>query len=295
MRFVTYSHGGGDARLGVFDPDNETIIDLGGEGANSDLSTLIRAGAEGMRMVSETVRGGATSIPIADVQVMAPIPRPRRNIMCVGKNYYEHSKEFEKSGFDATSGGAEVPEAPVVFTKAPSSVIGTGVPIPSKLDPTESTDYEGELGVVIGTGGRGITKDRAYDHVFGYTIINDVTARKLQNHHKQWFLGKSVDGFCPMGPSVVTADEVGDVTALTLTTDVNGERRQEACVADLIFDIPTIIETISRTMTLEPGDVIATGTPAGVGIGFSPPKFLKSGDVVRISITGLGTLENPVA
>ena len=206
-----------------------------------------------------------------------------------------YSKEFEKSGFDSSSGGVTVPDAPVVFTKAPSTVIGTGVPIPAHLDPSESTDYEGELGVIIGEGGRGIAKAAAYDHVFGYTLINDVTARKLQNHHKQWFLGKSVDGFCPMGPCVVTADEVGDVTTLTLTTDVNGERRQEAKVADLIFDIPTIIETISRTMTLEPGDVIATGTPVGVGIGFNPPKFLKSGDVVRISIEGIGVLENPVA
>ncbi len=232
---------------------------------------------------------------LADVTLAAPIPRPARNVFCVGKNYFEHSKEFEKSGFDSSSGGATIPEAPVVFTKAPSTVIGTGVPIPAHLDPSQSTDYEGELGVIIGTGGRGISKVAAYDHVFGYTLINDVTARKLQNHHKQWFLGKSIDGFCPMGPCVVTADEIGDVTALTLITDVNGERRQEAKVADLIFDIPTIIETISRTMTLEPGDVIATGTPVGVGIGFKPPRFLKSGDVVRISIDGIGVLENTVA
>jgi 2-keto-4-pentenoate hydratase/2-oxohepta-3-ene-1,7-dioic acid hydratase in catechol pathway len=187
-----------------------------------------------------------------------------------------------------------VPDLPIVFTKAPSSVIGPGDAIPAWLDETNSVDYEGELTLVIGPGGRAISKAKALDHIFGYTIVNDVTARTLQSAHKQWFLGKSLDGFCPMGPSVVTADEIPDPTKLHLTTKVNGETRQDASVRDLIFDIPTLVETISKRITLEPGDLIATGTPAGVGIGFSPPKYLKKGDVVDVTIEPIGTLSNPV-
>ena len=295
MRFVTFSAQGINNRPGVLDAAGQFIVDLEAEGIASDLTALIEQGGKGLEAVRQALMQPTRAVPLAQAALGAPIPRPRRNIMCVGKNYFEHSKEFEKSGFDSTSGGQAVPDAPVIFTKAPSTVAAPGAAIPSHLDPTRSTDYEGELGVVIGKGGRGIAKADAYGHVFGYVIINDVTARKLQNVHKQWFLGKSVDGYCPMGPYLVTADEVGDVTQLKLTTDVNGERRQEAVVSDLIFDIPTIVETISRTMTLEPGDIIATGTPAGVGIGFAPPQFLKKGDVVRIAITGLGVLENPVA
>lgn len=295
MRFVTFADAGTKNKPGVLDAAGEKIVDLEAQGITADLTALILQGEAGLAAVRQALAQPKRTVPLAQATLGAPIPRPRRNIMCVGKNYFEHSKEFENSGFDSTSGGQAVPDAPVIFTKAPSTVAAPGDAIPSHLDPTQSTDYEGELGVVIGTGGRGIAKADVYDHVFGYVIINDVTARKLQGVHKQWFLGKSVDGYCPMGPYLVTADEVGDVTKLQLTTEVNGEVRQQAVVSDLIFDIPTIVETISRTMTLEPGDVIATGTPAGVGIGFNPPRFLKAGDVVRIAITGLGVLENPVA
>ena len=183
---------------------------------------------------------------------------------------------------------------PIPFTKWPNSVIGHGAPIPSYLDYTNSTDYEGELGVVIGPGGRGISRENAYDHVYGYTIFNDATARTLQNRHRQWFLGKSIDGYCPMGPCIVTADEVPDVRKLHLMTRVNGELRQDALVDQLIFDVPTLIETFSRVMTLDPGDLIATGTCKGVGIGFNPPKYLTKGDTVAITIEPIGTLENPV-
>ena len=178
---------------------------------------------------------------------------------------------------------------------SPEEAVAIAVPILSALDPTHSVDYEGELTVVIGKGGRGIKKADAFKHVYGYTIINDVTARTLQHAHKQWFLGKSIDSFCPMGPTIVTADEVPDVTKLHLVTKVNGEVRQDALGSDLIFDSPTLIETLSATMTLEPGDLIATGTCAGVGIGFNPPKYLQKGDVVAITIEPIGTLENPVA
>ena len=188
-----------------------------------------------------------------------------------------------------------MPEAPVVFSKPATSIIATGEPILAQLDDSLSTDYEGEVAVVIGQGGRGISKAEALSHVFGYTIVNDVTARTLQHKHRQWIIGKGIDSFCPMGPAILTADEVPDPTKLHLTTHLNGEKRQDVTVAGLIFDIPTLIECISRYITLEPGDVIATGTPVGVGIGFKPPVFLKAGDVVRVEIAGLGVLENPVA
>lgn len=233
-------------------------------------------------------------VPAGSHAIRAPIPRPTRNIFCVGKNYHEHAKEFAQSGFDSTAKEV-VPEAPVVFSKPPSAVIGPGETILASLDPTASVDYEGELAVVIGRGGRGIPAATALSHVFGYTVVNDVTARTLQQKHRQWLLGKGIDTFCPMGPAILTADEVPDPAALTLKTWVNNEIRQNAVVADLIFDIPTLIATISSVITLEPGDVIATGTPVGVGIGFTPPKFLKAGDTVAVEISGIGRLENTVA
>ncbi|MDX3904711.1 MAG: fumarylacetoacetate hydrolase family protein [Pigmentiphaga sp.] len=232
--------------------------------------------------------------PLGEARLLAPIDQPRRNIFCVGKNYHDHAAEFSKSGFDASAKeGEHIPEAPVVFTKPASTVIGPGVPIPSHSGVATQLDYEAEFAVVIGKPGRGIKKAQAYDHVFGYTIVNDFTARDLQKLHRQWFLGKSLDGFCPMGPVLVTADEI-DPANVDVRCWVNGELRQEANTRQLIFDIPTLIETISAGITLQPGDVIATGTPAGVGIGFNPPKFVRSGDVIKIEIAGIGTLENTV-
>jgi len=228
------------------------------------------------------------------VTLLAPIPRPARNVFCVGKNYYEHSKEFHNSGFDASAGKNAIPDVPIFFTKPPSSVIGPGASIPAHLDTSNTTDYEGELAVVIGTCGRGISAENAFDHVYGYTIINDVTARHIQGLHRQWFLGKSIDGYCPMGPTLLTADAVPDVGALQLITRVNGAVRQDAMVSDLIFDIPTLIETASAGITLEAGDIIATGTPAGVGIGFNPPVYLRKGDQVSITIEPIGELSNTV-
>ena len=284
MKLATIATETGRA-VGIVEGDQIRL--LAGEG---DMAALIRRVATGGAMP----KPNGAAIPLAGAKVEAPFPRPVRNVFCVGKNYHEHAKEFAGSGFDA-SGKEVVPEAPVVFTKPPSAVIGTGQPIPAHLDPTNSVDYEGELAVVIGKGGRGIRKADALSHVFGYTIVNDVTARTLQHRHRQWVLGKGIDGFCPMGPTILTADEVPDPTTLRLRTFVNGEKRQDATVADLIFDIPTLIEAISAGITLEPGDVIATGTPVGVGIGFSPPRFLKKGDVVRVEVDGIGALENPVA
>jgi 2-keto-4-pentenoate hydratase/2-oxohepta-3-ene-1,7-dioic acid hydratase in catechol pathway len=287
MKLATFLHGG-ETRIGTIDEARGTARLLSGGPAT--MLDLIRR-HEGSRGAAEP---GGEEIPLAGVSLLAPIPRPSRNIFCVGKNYHEHAKEFAGSGFDATAKEV-VPDAPVVFSKPPTAVSGPGDAIPAFLDPTNSVDYEGELAVVIGKPGRGIRKAEALAHVFGYTIVNDVTARTLQHKHRQWILGKGIDGFCPMGPAILTADEVPDPAALHLTTTVNGEQRQSASVADLIFDIPTLIECISAGITLEPGDIIATGTPAGVGIGFNPPKFLKPGDVVRIEVAGIGVLENKVA
>jgi len=294
MRLVTFSDAAG-MRIGVHDKDANTIVDLAATTRlPKDMTAFIALGKNGLKRARAAVKRGEGRVPFASVKLHAPIPRPAKNILCVGKNYHDHAREFHASGFDASAGKDAIPELPILFTKWPNSVIAHDEPIPSYLDYTNSTDYEGELTVVIGPGGRGISGKDAYDHVYGYTIVNDATARTLQNQHKQWFLGKSIDGYCPMGPCIVTADEVADVTKLQLTTRVNGEVRQDAPVSQLIFDIPTLIETLSRVMTLEPGDLIATGTCAGVGIGFNPPKFLKKGDRVAITIEPIGTLENPV-
>ncbi len=231
------------------------------------------------------------TITLNTLRLLAPIPNPRRNIFCVGKNYREHAAEFSKSGFDATT--SVVPEVPIIFTKSSGSVIGPLDDICSHHVLTSSLDYEAELGVVIGRSGYGITRDRALDHIWGYTIINDVTARDLQRSHQQWFIGKSLDTFCPMGPWIVTAEEV-DGQSLNLSCKVNHEVRQQANTADMIFGIKDLIHAISAGITLRPGDIIATGTPAGVGVGFKPPRFLKSGDVVSITIEDIGTLTNRV-
>lgn len=235
------------------------------------------------------------AITLADATVLAPIPRPRRNVMCVGKNYFEHAHEFTKSGFDSSASSASdaVPKAPIIFTKMPESVVGPDTVIGFPGNQSEQLDYEAELGVIIGKAGQGISTENAMDHVFGYVVINDLTARDLQAKHKQWFLGKSFETACPMGPWLVTADEV-DGSNLQVQCWVNGELRQNASTRDLIFDIPTLIATLSKGIELRPGDVIATGTPVGVGIGFTPPKFLQSGDKVEIEITGLGRLTNTI-
>ena len=296
MHLITFSDSHG-ARIGVLNRASNKINDLAAAAPDlpRDMLAFIALGDAGLTRAKAAVASGKSLLDLKSVTLNAPIPRPSKNVLCVGKNYHEHAKEYHNSGFDASAGANAIPDLPIIFTKAPTSVIGPGVPIPSYLDPTNSLDYEGELTVVIGRGGRGIAKADWAQHVYGYTIINDATSRTLQHSHKQWFLGKSIDGFCPMGPAIVTADEVPDPTKLHLLTHVNGEKRQDAMVADLIFDIPTLIETLSATMTLEPGDLIATGTCAGVGIGFKPPKYMKKGDVVAITIEPIGVLENPVA
>ncbi|MGP1395009.1 MAG: fumarylacetoacetate hydrolase family protein [Inquilinaceae bacterium] len=290
MKLVTVDIAGAIA-AGYVDGD-DIVVCAEGDGAAQAVLGVVTGGAAA---VDDWAARGATArrAALSKVTLLAPIPAPRRDIFCVGKNYRAHAAEFHSSGFDS-SAKEQVPSAPVIFTKATTSVCGPGAVVRGSLDPTRSVDYEGELGVVIGRTAFQVSKVKAYDHVFGYVIVNDVTSRELQRTHNQWVIGKGIDTFCPMGPWIATADEVGDVTKLMLATEINGETRQKAEVADLIFDIPTLIETMSRTMTLLPGDIIATGTPAGVGIGFDPPKYLVAGDRMRVSITGLGVLENTI-
>lgn len=221
-----------------------------------------------------------------DVKLLAPIPRPRKNIFCVGKNYAEHAIEL---------GSAEdIPEHVMLFTKAPTTVVGQNEVVLNHKDISSQLDYEGELAVVIGKKGRAIKEEEALDYVFGYTIINDITARDLQSRHKQFFLGKSLDTTCPMGPYIAHKSLIPNPNQLQVVTKVNEETRQNGNTEQFIFPVETVISVISQGMTLEPGDIIATGTPAGVGKGFKPPRFLKGGDVVEISIEGLGTLRNVI-
>jgi 2-keto-4-pentenoate hydratase/2-oxohepta-3-ene-1,7-dioic acid hydratase in catechol pathway len=293
MKLATFHHQG-HAAVGLVDAEGTTLWpldDLLGRPAG-DMNQVIRDFGE----ISAQLVPSGTGLPLASVRLAAPIPRPLRNVFCVGKNYFDHAHEFAKSGFDSSAGpkGSAVPEAPIIFTKPPETVIADGEAVRYPLGVSDSLDYEAELAVIIGTGGRSIPRDRAFEHVWGYTIINDVTARDLQARHKQWFLGKSMDTFCPMGPWLVTADAV-DATNMRVRCWVNDELRQDANTRDLIFDIPFLIETLSAGLTLQPGDIIATGTPAGVGIGFTPPRFLRPGDRVAIEIEGIGRLENPIA
>lgn len=293
MKFATFENGAG-CRLGVVEPVGGVIHDLTTRlGDGFGLVDLIQGWARLDGGLDRDV-SSLPSLSLGEVSLCAPIT-PRRNLFCVGKNYSDHSAEFDRSGYDASDHQSSGPHRPVVFSKATTSVTGPRSVIDPHPGVTDELDYEAELAVVIGPGGRGIERGQAFEHVWGYTILNDVTARDVQRDHKQWLLGKSLDTHGPMGPWVVTADEVPDVQSLVVESWVNGEQRQKASVADLIFDIPTLIEVISAGITLLPGDVIATGTPAGVGIGFSPPRFLRHGDVVEVSITGLGALRNRIA
>ncbi|MBI1955175.1 MAG: fumarylacetoacetate hydrolase family protein [Acidobacteria bacterium] len=224
------------------------------------------------------------------VRLHAPIPRPAKNIVCLGLNYKSHMEETAR----ARGREAKVPEAPVFFTKAPTAVNGPLGAIPWDPSVTEQVDYEAELAVVIGVSGKDIPREKALEHVFGYMVLNDITARDLQQRHLQWFKGKSLDGFCPLGPYLVTADEFGDPQKKRISLRVNGVLKQDASTAAMIFPVAAIIESLSRGMTLEAGDIISTGTPEGVGLGRTPPEYLREGDLVEAEVEGIGTLRNRV-
>jgi 2-keto-4-pentenoate hydratase/2-oxohepta-3-ene-1,7-dioic acid hydratase in catechol pathway len=283
MKIATYRVGG-ERRVGLVDERRQTVAPFDLAEAEAAEGVLALIGRDPLPRI-------LSPMPLSEAVLEAPIPRPRRNIYCVGKNYHEHAHEFAASGFDSSAANGAVPKHPIIFSKVPESVVAhrDGVAIDSSV--SQAVDYEAELGVIIGKGGRGINPADALRHVWGYTIINDVTARDLQGRYSQWLIGKSQDTFCPMGPWAVTRDEI-DLADTKIQCWINGELRQDANTRDLIFDIPTIIATISAGVTLLPGDVIASGTPAGVGIGFKPPRYVVPGDVARIEIAGIGVLEN---
>jgi 2-keto-4-pentenoate hydratase/2-oxohepta-3-ene-1,7-dioic acid hydratase in catechol pathway len=286
MRFARFEVDGAN-RPGIVDGDE--VIDLSDAYPGADNVDMIASWSpESIDQAAST----GTRHPLSSTRLLAPVV-PRKNVLAVGRNYRDHAAEFSASGFDASEKEV-IPNHPVIFTKATSSIVGPGEPIVLANDPTGTTDYEGEMAAVIGRRCKRVNRESALDHVFGWTIVNDVTARELQKRHVQWHVGKSPDTFCPMGPWIVTTDEVPDIESSWMRTRVNGELRQEAPISALIFDVAELISTISAVMTLEPGDVIATGTGKGVGIGFDPPRFLESGDSVEVSIDRIGTLSNPV-
>lgn len=229
-------------------------------------------------------------LPLDAVRLLAPIPRPRKNIFCIGKNYVEHALEFAKT----TDVNAAVPKVPVVFSKPPTCVVGPGAVVKNHKHVIAQIDYEVELAVIIGKAASQVTKAEAYDYVFGYTIMNDVSARDLQKAHSQWMMGKGPDTFAPLGPCIVHKSAIPDPHNLYIRSYINNEIRQNANTKDMVFDIPTLISTISSVVTLEPGDIIATGTPAGVGLGFTPPKLLQPGDEMRLEIENIGVLVNTI-
>lgn len=285
MRIATYQHQG-RRHVGLVADDGRSVIAFDVSNATRGALDVVEAVAAGRTLPPLT----GSPVALAEVRLEAPLPRPRRNVWCVGRNYHAHAAELRDSVFKSSPKVTD--QWPIVFTKVPECVIGPDDVVRLPGDAVSAQiDYEAELAIVIGRGGKNIAKADALSHVFGWTIVNDVTARDVQMRHQQWDMGKSFDTFCPMGPWIVTADEL-DGTDTRVRCWVNDELRQDARTVDLIFDIPTLIETVSRGITLYPGDVIATGTPAGVGMGMDPPRWLRSGDVVRIEIDGIGTLTN---
>ncbi|ADU31229.1 fumarylacetoacetate hydrolase family protein [Evansella cellulosilytica] len=288
MKFVSFTYNG-EPNFGLVVDEGQKVVPLG-NGIIASTSFLdFLSEEDGMKKVRkiEAEWNDVEALSVKDplFKWEAPIPKPNRNIFAVGKNYIDHAKEM---------GSESAPSSPVIFTKAPTTVIGNYGDIQLHRGVTEKVDYEGELAVILGRGGKGISESEAWDYIFGFTIMNDVTARDLQKQHQQFFIGKSLDTFCPMGPYIIDKESFYPFHDKELITKVNGEVRQRATFDLMVFSIPTIIETLSKGMTLQKGDIIAMGTPKGTGSGYQPPKFLKDGDTVEIKVEGLGTLVNQV-
>ncbi len=284
MKLVTYEVEGA-ARVGALVDGG--VVDLGA--VAPDMLSLIERGEAGLAEARISVEQG-TPVPMERVRLLAPIPRPRKNIVCLGMNYAAHAYESCR----ARGLPEKLPAHPVFFTKSPTSVNRPDGEIPLDAALTSQLDWEVELGFVLGRTGKNISRDDALGYVFGYTVVNDISARDLQNRHQQFFKGKSLDGSCPMGPCIVTADELPDAGDLALTLRVNGETMQDSRTRDLIFDIPAIIEVLSAGQTVEAGDIVSTGTPSGVGMGLDPQRWLQPGDVVEAEIERIGVLRNTV-
>ncbi|MEN9936199.1 MAG: hypothetical protein RLZZ387_2778 [Chloroflexota bacterium] len=286
MRLITYREQGA-VHIGAIVGDQVVVLDA----VAPDMLTLIERGEEGLQRARAAVAQAERTVPLAKVDhILAPIPRPRQNVLCLGMNYVAHAIESDR----ARGREPKLPEFPVFFSKAGHTVCAHEDDVP--LDPrvTGELDYEVEFAFVVGKAGKNISRADALDYVFGYTIVNDISARDLQARHQQFFKGKSLDRACPMGPCIVTADEIPDPSKLGIRLRLNGETRQDSHTGDLIFDIPAIIEYFSLGTTLEPGMVFATGTPAGVGLGRTPPEYLKVGDVMEAEVDGIGVLRNRI-
>ena len=293
MKFVTLQAG----QLGAL--VENTLVDLTVAAAQlqqvgvADMFSLVTASAEvadqQWQLALQAVEKNIACSEYNDQAVRAPL-QPQRNIICIGKNYRDHITEVAGT----MNLPDEIPEHPIVFTKATAAINHPGADIPAHAHCTSKIDYEGELALIISKQGRDIAPENAWDYVFGYTAINDVSARDMQLAHSQWYLGKSLDGFAPMGPCVVPLSAMPSAADLKVQTWVNGELRQDGRFDQLIFDVPTLISTLSAGITLMPGDIIATGTPSGVGMGFTPPRLLSSGDEVVVEVTGVGPLKNRI-
>lgn len=298
MKFVTYRFKDQEAAgLVVGERILQLAVAARAAGESADLSTLlaiIRGGDAALaackRLQAKADQLTEALLPPAQVQKLAPIPSPSRNVFCVGRNYVDHVKE----GAAAMSVELKLPEVPQFFTKATHTVVGPGAEVRLDRKLTQKLDYEVELAVIIGRGGRDISPAAAFDHIFGYTVANDITARDLQGRHGQWFKGKSLDTTLPLGPCVISREDIDDPKSLELSLTVNGQERQRARVVQMIFDIPTIIASLSAGLTLEPGDIIATGTPSGVGFGMKPPQYLHDGDEIVARIERIGELRNRI-
>lgn len=282
MRYLTFSLAGDSApRLGILDGDRVVGVSSAGS-----LLELIRQGGG----PKSTIRLGE-KYRLDEIRWHAPIPRPSKNVFCVGRNFLTHIEE----GARARGVAVRLPDAPVFFTKAPTTVIGPFDDIPWDRSVTQQVDWEVELGVILGVSGRNIPRSAALEHVFGYTVINDVSARDVQKNHFQFFKGKSLDGFCPIGPLVVTPDEFGDPGAKQLALRVNGASKQSGNTRDMIYPLDALIESLSQGLTVEAGDIIACGTPEGCGFARTPPEFLQDGDIMETEVEGIGTMRNRIA
>lgn len=283
MKLITYRLRGAE-HVGALTADGTAVAPL----PYPDMNTLIEAASlEELRSAA----AAAETIPMEEVELLAPIPRPRQDVICLGMNYLDHAREAAQ--YDAGAFEKEKPVA-VYFSKRVTEAVAPEGFIESHTDLVERLDYESELAVILGKTARNIRGEDAGDYIFGYTILNDVSARDVQTGHKQWYFGKSLDGFTPIGPCIVTADEIAYPPALDISAAVNSETRQHSNTSLFITSIGQALEELSRGMTLLPGTILSTGTPAGVGMGFDPPKFLKPGDVVECTVQGIGTLRNTV-
>lgn len=301
MRLLTFRpKRGGAPRLGLLLASGG-VMDIAAAAARArqrlpfdagDMVSLIESGRPGLAALRRLAKAGSgRGTALSTLRVLAPIPRPRKNVFCVGWNYLEHFEE----GAKARPQVQEMPQHPTFFTKVPTTVTGPYDAVPLHVGVTAKLDWEVELGVIIGRGGRNIAERDAMQHLFGYTVVNDVSAREVQRQHgQQWFKGKSLDGSCPMGPWIVTADEVPDPQALRVSCRVNGVTKQDSNTRHMYFRIARIIAELSAGLTLEPGDIISTGTPAGVGHARTPPEFMAAGDILETEVEGIGLLRNRI-